>query len=784
MRATFLLLLCAATSVRGHPGDHTVRGLSAPTCPADGDGWTTTTLDSTISFVSQHKIVGSKLHLRLQATTTGWLGFGFGEQTTGHMKGADMMTAYVIGPTVVVDDRYATFAASAGATSATGDQNLLGAGLTASLDTHNDWTIVSGSETDGVTSVYATRELDTGDQQDRAIGTADPTRIVWAHGTGDSISYHGTTRGSTAIHFGGALPTIPANDGSWTRRISNYNIRAGEQTSGTTYACESFTLPSDKTRHAVAFRPVFSADTKKHVHHMILHTCSNNGYFRAHQNTPQPCRTSSDGGTSSTAVDDNTVGSGPLNAGYGCDGMLWAWAAGQGDFVLPADAGFVVDSTTANIILEIHYDNPSKLTNVVDDVGVEIFYTETLRTNEAGWFWTGDPQVQVGNTQSSPPTNFLQGALAAGQSEVHRQGTCTSGCTSSFDGSSPMHVFALFHHMHYTGKRIYLDHYDSAGNLLNADSTKTKVDFWDNGFQTMVPFSANEFTVAQGDSLTTHCFFDTSRYSNPIEFGQGTAQEMCMHAFAYYPVAKRAGTPVSQCGLRRGSSTWVTMCGAETLSGDVQPVRVAPAATTFGTSNKAAVGSASAAQCSPPTLDTTVSFTTTVSGDDVSTYDTTAVKDAIALSVAAALDVAPSQVSVSVSAGSVVIAVSIATTSSAAGAISTALTSTHLASNTAAKTLLSANLPSGVALTVVGVTQPITGSAASTPSAPPPSSPGTSSDEFPILAVILAPIAGVAGLVLLGALFVYFRRRSRPAGEPGVTMSKHKGTSTSSGAMA
>ena len=257
-----------------------------------------------------------------------------------------------------------------------------------------------------------------------------------------------------------------------------------------------------------------------------------------------------------------------------------------------------------------------------------------------------------------------------------------------------------------------------------------------------------------------------------------------MHAFAYYPVAKKAGTPVSQCGLRReGSSTWVTMCGADHLSNDVQPVRAAPAATTFGTSNKAVVASANAAQCSPPTLDTTVSFTTTVSGDDPSTYDTTAVKDAIALSVAAALDVAPSQVSVSVSAGSVVIAVSIATTSSAAGAISTALTSTHLASNTAAKTLLSANLPSGVALTVVGVTQPTTSSAASAPSAPPPSSPGTSSDDFPILAVILAPIAGVAGLVLLGALFVYFRRRSRLT-EPGVTMSKHKDTSTSSGAMA
>lgn len=186
----------------------------------------------------------------------------------------------------------------------------------------------------------------------------------------------------------------------------------------------------------------------------------------------------------------------------------------------------------------------------------------------------------------------------------------------------------------------------------------------------------------------------------------------------------------------------------------------APAATTFGTANKPANGTASAAQCSPPTFGTTVSFTVTASGD-MSTYNTAEVKDAIALSVATALDVAPSQVSVTVSAGSVVIAVSIATTSSAAGALSTALTSTHLASTSAATTLLSASLPSGVSLTVASVTQPTTSSAA--PSPPPPSP--SSSDEFPIVAIV-APIAGVAGLVLLGALLVYFRRRSPPRAEP------------------
>ncbi len=51
------------------------------------------------------------LVLQLQGTTTGWLGFGFGDQNGGSMKGADMVTVQVAadGMTVSVQDRYAGF---------------------------------------------------------------------------------------------------------------------------------------------------------------------------------------------------------------------------------------------------------------------------------------------------------------------------------------------------------------------------------------------------------------------------------------------------------------------------------------------------------------------------------------------------------------------------------------------------------------------------------------------------------------------------------------------------
>ena len=73
------------------------------------------------------------------------------------MKGADLVTVSVAAGTVTVDDRYATFAAQlwgAGAVAPSGYDSL-----TALKDTHNDWSIVSGSEASGITKVPRQRCL-------------------------------------------------------------------------------------------------------------------------------------------------------------------------------------------------------------------------------------------------------------------------------------------------------------------------------------------------------------------------------------------------------------------------------------------------------------------------------------------------------------------------------------------------------------------------------------------------------------------------------------------------
>ena len=216
-------LLCL---VRHAAADCSQERVASCDCDSYGDGWTSVTLDTSIDFTLYHKVVDQTIHIRLSGRTSGWVGFGIGEPTSGHMKGADLMTAYCVGPTCHLQDRYADFAA-------TDDSGYGYPDLWAHVDQNNDWTLVSGYEVEGITHIYATRPLLTGDAQDRPIG-AGPTRIVWAWGSNDEVQHHGSHRGPQILTFI-AAPTsevtalssgLPPYDGVISRRMRR-RVRTG-----------------------------------------------------------------------------------------------------------------------------------------------------------------------------------------------------------------------------------------------------------------------------------------------------------------------------------------------------------------------------------------------------------------------------------------------------------------------------------------------------------------------------------------------------------------------------
>ena len=85
-----------------------------------------------------HRVEDATLHLLLRANnvaSTTWLGFGFAESTSGHMKGSDLVTVQITNGVATVDDRYADFAAN-GYDESTGVSTL--STLMATKDKHND----------------------------------------------------------------------------------------------------------------------------------------------------------------------------------------------------------------------------------------------------------------------------------------------------------------------------------------------------------------------------------------------------------------------------------------------------------------------------------------------------------------------------------------------------------------------------------------------------------------------------------------------------------------------
>jgi len=503
-----------------------------------------------VNYVVKHQVKDGLLHLQLEADATGWLGFGIADPNSGHMKGADLLTVSVTDGVVNVEDRYALFSAS----TYTEESGIGYEDLWAFEDVQQDWTVISGQETSGRTQVYVTRPLSTSDRQDREI-LAGESKILWSRSSqnSDKVGYHGSTRGVGMITFfdwsegaQGQAAKFPDYDGVWEKRMANWTLPPHT----TRYVCQSFEFDtSGGDKHIIAIRPV---GVKKWHHHALLHICDNNWYWQEHVE-PSVC---------SEGYTGIEMGLSPLGSfSSGCAGQVWIWGAGAGDFILPAEAGFRVGegpNKISHVIFEIHYDNPTHAEGIVDDMGFQVFWTSTLRPHDAGQITLGDPTVTFGLIEELEP----------GHSSIHRQASCPQECTKDFE--EPIHVFAQLLHMHHYGHKIYTERYDKDGNFIDVPN---RIDFWDNAFQPV--HSQNMFTLNPGDSLQTHCYYNTAGASNSVYFGLGTGQEMCMDFLFYYPAQYRGAKdgenlPFAFCAQRIERVGWaqqLTACGSLSQEG-------------------------------------------------------------------------------------------------------------------------------------------------------------------------------------------------------------------------
>ena len=208
-----------------------------------------------MNFTLDWSLGAQSITLRLRAATSGWLGVGFSE--TGHMLGADIVTVSVDATSNIttVTDRNCPWSAmplqSAPSIFPVAD----------SPQCSQDWGLVCGFGTAAYTEVWITRQLNTGDPQDRQLGTGLTTLIYAWGGSGASLSVDFGTSGATPAF----VP--PSDTATYVDLNFSTYLTYGVDTQ---YVCQGFQLDGSQ-RHVVAVNVLLpSGPFLPLIHHVLV----------------------------------------------------------------------------------------------------------------------------------------------------------------------------------------------------------------------------------------------------------------------------------------------------------------------------------------------------------------------------------------------------------------------------------------------------------------------------------------------------------------------------------
>jgi hypothetical protein len=220
---------------------------------------------------------------------------------------------------------------------------------------------------------------------------------------------------------------------------------------------------------------------------------------------------------------------------------------GSAPLMLPAQAGVRVGANShRHLVVELHYKNRRLQKDIVDQSGVRLVMSKTLPGGQ-GVLVVGDPSLGFDR-------------LPAGRGVVHRQGQCGGACTGqAIPQGESISVVASFLHMHAWGREIFSNVYSRDGEFR---SGLGEINNWNVGTQGWSPL-AKPVKVQGGDSIFTHCRYDTRNAPRDVNFKEGSLDEMCMHFLYYHPARTVKGKPWTLCGSLMGARR-----GAEAMGQD------------------------------------------------------------------------------------------------------------------------------------------------------------------------------------------------------------------------
>ncbi|CAG0897730.1 unnamed protein product [Darwinula stevensoni] len=125
--------------------------------------------------------------------------------------------------------------------------------------------------------------------------------------------------------------------------------------------------------------------------------------------------------------------------------------------------------------------------------------------------------------------------IPSGQKQFFLAGHCSSLCTSTVFPPEGIHVFSGLLHSHLIGRKMRVRVFRNGEELpwlLNDDN-------YDFNYQQVRVFREH-ITLYPGDQLIMECDYDSSNRDSVTVSGYGTAEEMCLGFFQYYPALNLA----------------------------------------------------------------------------------------------------------------------------------------------------------------------------------------------------------------------------------------------------
>ncbi|PSN58487.1 MOXD1 2 protein [Blattella germanica] len=165
---------------------------------------------------------------------------------------------------------------------------------------------------------------------------------------------------------------------------------------------------------------------------------------------------------------------------FNCNNVVIAWGVGSEGFSFPPEAGYPLDPEAGPkyFMMETHYSIPPQEADVSDSSGIRVYYTPTLRENDAGVLSVGlDPNWR----HIIPP----------GQPDVVSEGHCISACTQHAIPPDGINMFAVALHTHLIATNLF-------------------------------------FSVLQGDHLIAECVYNSVGRTTITLGGLTSREEMCL----------------------------------------------------------------------------------------------------------------------------------------------------------------------------------------------------------------------------------------------------------------